>query len=229
MAANSYHIAANAITTDDALTNIKTMLTNKLSSIQMVHNTTHQATIAQLTQLAQQQEALQLALHATEARIAALMHGQPPVPGIPPGSAPTSSPLDSFHHPALLLCILADHNNVTHATIIAPTPGNMHTTTIRDKDNQLGQTASPFHHCTPKMCQTHKNATLTTITASRVDTTSHAGTPVQLATTANEAIKLDATEKMWRSTKPWGTSVRALANTKQSCLQTPPQSNSSDG
>ena len=92
MAANGYHIAANAITTDDALSNIEQTFTNELSSLQLAHNTTHQATLAQLTQLAQQQKDLQLALHAAEARIAALTHGQPYTPGLPPISAPPGPP-----------------------------------------------------------------------------------------------------------------------------------------
>ena len=71
MANNGYHIAAN-VTTDDALSNFESTLSNELSAIQLAHNTTHTSTLATIAQLTQQQQELRAALTAAEQRIALL-------------------------------------------------------------------------------------------------------------------------------------------------------------
>jgi hypothetical protein len=84
--ANGYHVAANAIKTDDALQNIKSTLNHELANLQAANNANHQSMLGNIAELrtalatAQQQLAL-LAITPTAAR---------PAPNTPNYYAPTT-------------------------------------------------------------------------------------------------------------------------------------------
>lgn len=99
-AANGFYIAANLIA-DDAIMNIKAMLTSKLLLLQIAHKTTHQVTLEQLQHLTAQQNALQLALHAAKQHIATHLMYNWEKGNMPPTPLPGQALSQSAHHSSL--------------------------------------------------------------------------------------------------------------------------------